>query len=117
MSDPLFDLSTLDAVDWLQESTVLLSVPRAMVHPAARSAGMGGLTPRLPGSPEVPEPLANQLSIGGRMLVPVGSLQSQRLLLVRRGESGFTEEEVVFFRLRPHWTTVYAPDFAELTAQ
>ena len=46
-------------------------------------------------APEVPEPLANQLSIGGRMLVPVGSLQTQRLLLVRREESGFSEEEVL----------------------
>jgi hypothetical protein len=34
------------------------------------------------------------------------------------GDDGFDwDNEVVFFRLRPHWTTVYAPDFAELTAQ
>ncbi|HUE97117.1 MAG TPA: protein-L-isoaspartate(D-aspartate) O-methyltransferase [Longimicrobiaceae bacterium] len=46
-------------------------------------------------APEVPEPLLAQLAIGGRMLVPVGSLENQRLLLVRRVEGGFEEEDVL----------------------
>ncbi|WP_327149801.1 pyridoxamine 5'-phosphate oxidase family protein [Nocardia sp. NBC_01329] len=33
------------------------------------------------------------------------------------GEEAFDwDNDVVFFRLRPHWMTVYAPDFAKLTA-
>lgn len=46
-------------------------------------------------APDIPEPLLSQLAIGGRMLVPVGTLDSQRLLLVRRTADGFEEEEVV----------------------
>lgn len=47
------------------------------------------------GSPGVPEPLVNQLRVGGRMLVPVGSRESQSLVLVTRTEDGYDEEEVV----------------------
>ncbi|MFT7840428.1 pyridoxamine 5'-phosphate oxidase family protein [Saccharothrix sp. BKS2] len=33
------------------------------------------------------------------------------------GDDAFDwDEEVVFYRLRPHWMTVYAPDLAKLTA-
>lgn len=46
-------------------------------------------------APEIPEPLLAQLAIGGRMLVPVGSLNTQRLLLVTRVQGGFEEEEVL----------------------
>jgi protein-L-isoaspartate(D-aspartate) O-methyltransferase len=46
-------------------------------------------------SPGVPEPLVTQLSIGGRMLVPVGTLESQRLLLVTRTDQGIDQEEIL----------------------
>jgi protein-L-isoaspartate(D-aspartate) O-methyltransferase len=46
-------------------------------------------------APGIPEPLLDQLALGGRMLVPVGGLKTQRLLMVRRTPSGFTEEEVL----------------------
>lgn len=46
-------------------------------------------------APDVPEPLITQLAIGGRMLVPVGSMESQRLILVTRTESGHEEEEIL----------------------
>ncbi len=45
-------------------------------------------------APEVPEPLMRQLAIGGRMLVPVGTRETQRLVLVTRTEDGFEEHEV-----------------------
>jgi protein-L-isoaspartate(D-aspartate) O-methyltransferase len=47
------------------------------------------------GSPTVPEPLVAQLRVGGRMLVPVGSLESQSLVLVVRTSGGYEAEEVL----------------------
>lgn len=47
------------------------------------------------GSPEVPEPLVQQLAIGGRMLIPVGDMRTQRLMLITRTEEGTEEEEVL----------------------
>ena len=46
-------------------------------------------------APGVPEPLLAQLAPGGRMLIPVGDLEMQRLLLVRRTEEGEIREEEV----------------------
>lgn len=47
------------------------------------------------GAPNIPAPLVEQLAPGGRMLTPVGSLESQRLVLVRRTDDGWTEENVL----------------------
>lgn len=47
------------------------------------------------GGPEIPEPLLDQLAVGGRMLVPVGSREAQRLVLVRRTPEGTHYEEVL----------------------
>jgi len=40
------------------------------------------------GAPEVPEKLVQQLTIGGRMVIPVGNRFSQTLLKIRRDEDG-----------------------------
>ncbi|HEX6069088.1 MAG TPA: protein-L-isoaspartate(D-aspartate) O-methyltransferase [Longimicrobiaceae bacterium] len=47
------------------------------------------------GGPEVPEPLLDQLAMGGRMLIPVGSRDAQRLMLVRRTPNDVVYEEVL----------------------
>jgi protein-L-isoaspartate(D-aspartate) O-methyltransferase len=47
------------------------------------------------GGPEIPEPLLEQLAMGGRMLIPIGGRESQRLVLVRRTEEGYQYEEVL----------------------
>ena len=47
------------------------------------------------GGPEIPQPLIDQLAMGGRMLIPVGSRETQRLMLVRRTEEGVQFEEVL----------------------
>ena len=45
------------------------------------------------GGPSIPEPLAMQLEIGGRMVIPIGSNQkSQVLVRVTRTEKGFETE-------------------------
>jgi protein-L-isoaspartate(D-aspartate) O-methyltransferase len=46
-------------------------------------------------APETPKPLLAQMAIGGRMLVPVGSLESQRLVLVTRTPAGHEHEDVI----------------------
>ena len=46
------------------------------------------------GSPKIPEPLLNQLKIGGRLVLPVGeNQQTQRLIRVARNQNGFQQED------------------------
>ena len=53
------------------------------------------------GGPEVPEPLLDQLAVGGRMLIPVGSREAQRLMLVRRTPGDVVYEEVLDCKFVP----------------
>jgi protein-L-isoaspartate(D-aspartate) O-methyltransferase len=45
-------------------------------------------------APDVPEPLLEQMAVGGRMLVPVGGRDVQRLLLIRREPDGYHSTEI-----------------------
>jgi protein-L-isoaspartate(D-aspartate) O-methyltransferase len=47
------------------------------------------------GAPRVPPPLVEQLQVGGRLLIPVGSPQAQTLRRVVRKEDGVEQEELV----------------------
>ena len=47
------------------------------------------------GSPSVPEPLMEQLKVGGTMLIPIGERNVQRLVRVRRSARGFLEEKLM----------------------
>ena len=48
------------------------------------------------GSPLVPDPLVEQLSPGGRLVIPVGDRSCQSLLRIRRSmDGGTTREELV----------------------
>jgi protein-L-isoaspartate(D-aspartate) O-methyltransferase len=46
------------------------------------------------GGPEVPRPLMEQLADGGRMLIPVGGREMQRLMLVTRSGDQYVQREV-----------------------
>lgn len=46
------------------------------------------------GGPEIPRPLLEQLADGGRMLIPVGGRDMQRLVLVTRHGDEYTQREV-----------------------
>jgi len=54
------------------------------------------------GAPDVPESLARQLSIGGRLVVPVGDRHGQRLYVVQRqGEESWNVEDLGEFKFVP----------------
>ena len=46
------------------------------------------------GSPDIPPALIEQLAEGGRMLIPVGDREVQRLMLVRRTPDGIEQQEI-----------------------
>ena len=45
------------------------------------------------GSPEIPQPLVNQLAVGGHLVVPVGTEKEQRLMRVTRTATGVKTED------------------------
>lgn len=45
------------------------------------------------GSPEIPQPLLNQLAVGGHLVIPVGTEKDQRLMRVKRTAAGFKTED------------------------
>lgn len=54
------------------------------------------------GAPAVPEPLKEQLAVGGRMVIPVGSGRAQELLRIRRtAEGAYEEEDLLSVRFVP----------------
>ncbi|HEU4386923.1 MAG TPA: protein-L-isoaspartate O-methyltransferase, partial [Blastocatellia bacterium] len=44
-------------------------------------------------SPDVPEPLADQLAVGGRLVIPVGDAEQQTLLRLIRTSNGWVREQ------------------------
>jgi protein-L-isoaspartate(D-aspartate) O-methyltransferase len=50
--------------------------------------------------PKIPEPLLDQLKPGGRMTIPVGTL-NQKLLLIEKTPEGFREETIFPVRFVP----------------
>ncbi len=55
------------------------------------------------GAPQIPQPLLHQLSIGGRLIIPVGqSLESQQLVrVIRKDEKNYTYEGMGAVRFVP----------------
>lgn len=49
----------------------------------------------------VPKELVQQLSFGGRMIIPVGEQLQQRLLVITREEDGFSEDELEWVSFVP----------------
>ena len=47
------------------------------------------------GSPSLPEPLMEQLKVGGTMVIPIGGRNVQRMVRVRRSAHGFIEESLM----------------------
>jgi protein-L-isoaspartate(D-aspartate) O-methyltransferase len=54
------------------------------------------------GAPEVPQPLKEQLAVGGRLVIPTGASRAQELVRVRRtAEDAFEEEGLFSVRFVP----------------
>ena len=53
------------------------------------------------GSPTVPQPLIDQLAVGGRLLCPVGAREKQEVVLVTRDISGVTTSIIADARFVP----------------
>ena len=52
-------------------------------------------------APEVPDALLNQLAVGGRLVIPVGDLDMQKLRVITKKEEGFGSKEVYGFKFVP----------------
>ncbi|MBZ0204603.1 MAG: protein-L-isoaspartate(D-aspartate) O-methyltransferase [Ignavibacteria bacterium] len=53
------------------------------------------------GAPVVPENLLTQLSTGGILVIPVGSIESQRLHVITKTEDGTSEKKFEHFKFVP----------------
>ncbi len=51
-------------------------------------------------APEIPQPLLDQLKIGGRMVIPVGD-SSQDLILITKNETGIVKKSIIPVRFVP----------------
>ena len=47
------------------------------------------------GAPSIPKILVEQLQVGGVLVIPVGARKEQKLLRLRRGRDGFTQELLI----------------------
>lgn len=53
------------------------------------------------GAPDIPLPYAEQLDINGRLVIPVGSKEHQRLYVITRTESGIEKKVFEHFKFVP----------------
>jgi protein-L-isoaspartate(D-aspartate) O-methyltransferase len=53
------------------------------------------------GAPTIPQPLVDQLAIGGRLIVPVGGREDQRLVEITRTSTGFERRDLSDVRFVP----------------
>ena len=53
------------------------------------------------GAPYVPKPLMEQLKIGGRLVIPVGTDSQRMTVFTRTSEKEFKKEELDYFRFVP----------------
>ena len=53
------------------------------------------------GAPDIPNHLVEQLDIGGKLVIPVGNQESQRLLVITRTETGISKKYYEYFKFVP----------------
>jgi protein-L-isoaspartate(D-aspartate) O-methyltransferase len=53
------------------------------------------------GAPDIPQHLVEQLTVGGKLVIPVGNQESQRLLVITRNETGIEKKYFDNFKFVP----------------
>ena len=53
------------------------------------------------GAPDVPEPLLEQLTVGGILVIPIGGQDTQSLYIITRTASGYESREAAGFKFVP----------------
>lgn len=53
------------------------------------------------GAPDIPQHLVEQLIVGGKLVIPVGDHESQRLLVITRTETGIEKKFHEYFKFVP----------------
>jgi protein-L-isoaspartate(D-aspartate) O-methyltransferase len=53
------------------------------------------------GAPAIPQPLLDQLAEGGRLLIPIGDREEQRLVLAQRRNGAIVQQEIAPVRFVP----------------
>lgn len=53
------------------------------------------------GAPTIPQPLLDQLAKGGRLVIPIGGLEEQRLHIIEKHNDEFTSREIHGFKFVP----------------
>lgn len=53
------------------------------------------------GAPDIPHHLVEQLTVGGKLLIPVGDQQTQKLVEITRTETGFEKKFYEYFKFVP----------------
>ncbi len=53
------------------------------------------------GAPDIPHHLVEQLNVGGKLVIPVGDQESQRLLVITRTETGIEKKFHEYFKFVP----------------
>ncbi|MDR0787875.1 MAG: protein-L-isoaspartate(D-aspartate) O-methyltransferase [Gemmatimonadota bacterium] len=85
-------LSARESLDRLRASNVALLVGDGTIG-WARYAPYDAILVAA-GSPSIPEPLVEQLAVGGRMLIPVGTREGQKLQMIVKTASGYNVRDV-----------------------
>ena len=112
-------VATIFAANWLIVHVGIVSVGFGLMAPAGvyavgvaftlrdivqRTLGRGATVAAIlvgAGSPVVPQPLIDQLAVGGRLLCPVGDRERQEVVLVTRDISGVRRTVVADARFVP----------------
>jgi protein-L-isoaspartate(D-aspartate) O-methyltransferase len=86
-------------VEQSTQKLTALGYKNIIVHPSLENLGWPGSAPYdaimvTAGAPRVPQELLDQLAIGGRLVVPVGPSQGQRIYKITRLENGLKSESL-----------------------
>ena len=83
-----------------------LGITNVTLHTGDGAAGLPGLAPFdvivvTAAAPHIPPALREQVAVGGRLVIPIGDRDRQRLTRLERSESGYVESDLGAVRFVP----------------